>query len=126
MNYRLSISNQVLPAPYVYAFRHLQNKDAKEVERVKGVLKEKESSINSRYNQGNHIMQAFQLLLRLIFAPRYSGPLRALVIPAPGFLLFSVGLIDADNVASWPLCLQLTAGQSVTILLLLQQPRFRP
>lgn len=25
----------------------------------------KKKSINSRYNQGNHIMQAFQLLLRL-------------------------------------------------------------
>lgn len=91
------------------------------------VQRKRKSSINSRYNQGNHIMQAFQLLLRLIFAPRYSGPLRAFVIPAPGFLLFlPVGLIDADNAASWLLCLQLTVAQSVTILLLLQQPRFRP
>jgi hypothetical protein len=87
----------------------------------------KKSSINSRYNQGNHIMQAFQLLLRLIFAPRYSGPLRAFVIPAPGFLLFSTVVVaEAGNAASWLLCLQLMVDQSVTILLLLQQPRFRP
>lgn len=60
-------------------------------------------------------MQAFQLLLRLNFAPRYSGPLWAFVIPAPGFLLFLpvvdvVVVVVADNAASWHLCLQPMAG----------------
>lgn len=47
---------------FVYAFGHLQKGHEKKRE---GKEWFKKKSINSRYNQGNHIMQAFQLLLRL-------------------------------------------------------------